>query len=227
MRFLLREMPLALTNRFMTDTNETPDPHLNYPATERNREVILDVLKDILPDHGTVLEIASGSGQHITYFAEQIPHLHWQPSDPETEARTSIDAWRKTLNVEPQVEPAMDIDASKDIWSLAHIKELTAILSINMIHISPWAACQGLLRNANRALPAGGVLYLYGPFKVGGVHVAQSNAEFDLSLQSRNSEWGVRNLDDVAEEALKQNFQLMKTVRMPANNFSVIFHRKD
>lgn len=211
----------------MTETNQTHDPHMNRPATGRNREVIVDVLRDTLPDRGTVLEIASGSGQHITYFAKQITHLNWQPSDPDAAARASIDAWRKTNDVEDLVGPAMEIDARVDIWSLAHIKDLAAILSINMIHISPWAACQGLLRNASRVLPAGGVLYLYGPFKVGGVHVAQSNADFDLSLQSENPEWGVRNLDDVAEEALKQNFQLMKTVRMPANNLSVIFHRKD
>ncbi len=220
-------MVLALTYIGMTNSNENADQRLDYPATSRNREVILDVLRDCLPEQGTVLEIASGSGQHINYFAQHLPQLSWQPSDPEPAARASIDAWRLAHNVEKQVQPAVDIDARVDIWSIAHIRDLTAILSINMIHISPWAATRGLLRNAGRVLPPGGVLYLYGPFKVGGVHVAQSNADFDLSLQTDNPQWGVRNLDDVAEEALKQNFQLMKTVRMPANNFSVIFHRKD
>ena len=207
--------------------NENTDARLDYPATSRNQEVILDVLKEALPNLGTVLEVASGSGQHITYFAHQIPQLKWQPSDTDAAARASIDAWRNEMGVTDVVHNPIYLDASVDIWSLGHIKDLNAIMSINMIHISAWEACLGLLRNASRVLPAGGVLYLYGPFKVGGVHIAPSNAEFDLSLQSQNSAWGVRNLDDVAEEALKQNFQLMKTIRMPANNFSVIFHKKD
>lgn len=207
--------------------NENTDARLDYPATGRNQEVILDVLKEALPNLGTVLEVASGSGQHITYFAHQIPQLKWQPSDTDAAARASIDAWRNEMGVTDAVHTPIDLDASVDIWSLGHIKDLNAIMSINMIHISAWEACLGLLRNASRVLPAGGVLYLYGPFKVGGVHIAPSNAEFDLSLQSQNSAWGVRNLDDVAEEALKQSFQLMKTIRMPANNFSVIFHKKD
>jgi len=207
--------------------NENTGARLDYPATGRNQEVILDVLKEALPNLGTVLEVASGSGQHITYFAHQIPQLKWQPSDTDAAARASIDAWRNEMGVTDAVHNPIYLDASVDIWSLGHIKDLNAIMSINMIHISAWEACLGLLRNASRVLPAGGVLYLYGPFKVGGVHIAPSNAEFDLSLQSQNSAWGVRNLDDVAEEALKQNFQLMKTIRMPANNFSVIFHKKD
>ena len=207
--------------------NENTDVRLDYPATGRNQEVILDVLKEALPNSGAVLEVASGSGQHITYFAQQIPQLKWQPSDIEAAARASIDAWRNEMGVTEAVHTPIDLDASVDIWSLGHIKDLNAIMSINMIHISAWEACLGLLKNASRVLPAGGVLYLYGPFKVGGFHIAPSNAEFDLSLQSQNPSWGVRNLDDVAEEALKQNFQLMKTIRMPANNFSVIFHKKD
>ena len=207
--------------------NENTDVRLDYPATGRNQEVILDVLKEALPKSGAVLEVASGSGQHITYFAQQIPQLKWQPSDTDAAARASIDAWRNEMGVTDVVHTPIDLDASVDIWSLGHIKDLNAIMSINMIHISAWEACLGLLKNASRVLPAGGVLYLYGPFKVGGLHIAPSNAEFDLSLQSQNPSWGVRNLDDVAEEALKQNFQLMKTIRMPANNFSVIFHKKD
>ncbi len=207
--------------------NENKDVRLDYSATGRNREVILDVLKEALPNSGAVLEVASGSGQHITYFAQQIPQLKWQPSDTDAAARASIDAWRNEMGVTDAVLNPIDLDASVDIWSLGHIKDLNAIMSINMIHISAWEACLGLLKNASRVLPAGGVLYLYGPFKVGGLHIAPSNAEFDLSLQSQNPSWGVRNLDDVAEEALKQNFQLMKTIRMPANNFSVIFHKKD
>jgi SAM-dependent methyltransferase len=184
-------------------------------------------LKEALPTSGTVLEVGSGSGQHITYFAQKMPHLKWQPSDPSLVARASIEAWCRELDINGSVHPALNLNARVDIWSLAHIKDLAAILSINMIHISPWEACLGLLKNANRILSPGGVLYLYGPFKIGGVHSAQSNADFDLSLQSQDPSWGVRSLDDVAEEALSQNFQLMKTVRMPANNLSVIFHKKN
>jgi SAM-dependent methyltransferase len=220
----LIEEPNPFTYYIMT---ENIDARLDYPATGRNQKPILDVLNGVLPAFGTVLEVASGSGQHITYFAQQMPHLKWQPSDPESVARESIEAWRYKLGVEDLVHPALNLDARVDIWSLAHIKDLSAILSINMIHISPWEAYLGLLKNAQRVLSPGGVLYLYGPFKVGDVHVTQSNADFDLSLQSQNQSWGVRNLDDVAEEALKQNFQLMKTVRMPANNLSVIFHKKN
>jgi SAM-dependent methyltransferase len=207
--------------------DENIDARLDYPATGRNQKVILDVLKEALPTSGTVLEVGSGSGQHITYFAQKMPHLKWQPSDPSLVARASIEAWCRELHINGSVHPALNLNARVDIWSLAHIKDLAAILSINMIHISPWEACLGLLKNANRILSPGGVLYLYGPFKIGGVHSAQSNADFDLSLQSQDPSWGVRNLDDVAEEALSQNFQLMKTVRMPANNLSVIFHKKN
>ena len=206
--------------------NENIDARLDYPATCRNKKVILDLLKKVLPSSGTILEVASGSGQHITYFAQQIPQLKWQPSDPVSDARASIEAWRVELGVDNVVHPALDLDARVDIWSLAHITDLSAIISINMIHIAPWEACLGLLKNARRLLSSGGVLYLYGPFKIGGVHTAKSNTEFDLALQSQDPLWGVRNLDDVAEEALKQKFQLMKTVRMPANNLSVIFHKK-
>ena len=207
--------------------NRNIDLRLDYPATGRNQKVILDVLKVALPISGTVLEVASGSGQHITYFAQNMPQLKWQPSDPEPVARASIDAWRKELGVNYTVHPALNLDTRVDIYSLNHIKDLCAILSINMIHISPWEACLGLLKNAQRILSPGGILYLYGPFKVGGVHIAKSNADFDLSLQSQNPTWGVRNLDDVAEAALDQKFQLMKTLSMPANNLSVVFHKKD
>ncbi len=207
--------------------HKNSDARLDYPATGRNQKVILDVLKGFLPTSGTVLEVGSGSGQHITYFAQKMPYLNWQPSDPSSTARASIEAWCSEMEVNGLVHPALNLNTCVDIWSLGHIKNLIAILSINMIHISPWEACLGLFRNANRILSPGGVLYLYGPFKIGGVHSTQSNADFDLSLQSQNPSWGVRSLDDVAKEALNQNFQLMKTVRMPSNNLSVIFHKKD
>ena len=203
----------------MTQTED--DGRLDYPATGRNRDAILDVLKRVLPDRGMVLEIGSGTGQHAAYFAPNLPALTWQTSDPDAGARRSIAAWIEAEAV--SMPPPLAIDATDQIWAAIGV---TAVVSINMIHIAPWSSCLGLIRNAGTTLPKGGILYLYGPFQVGGVHTATSNAEFDLSLRSQNSEWGVRNLDDVAELALEHGFQLAETVRMPANNLSVIFHRK-
>lgn len=203
----------------MTQTED--DGRLDYPATGHNRDAILDVLKRVLPDRGMVLEIGSGTGQHAAYFALNLPALTWQTSDPDAGARRSIAAWIEAEAV--SMPPPLAIDATDQIWAAIGV---TAVVSINMIHIAPWASCLGLIRNAGTTLPKGGILYLYGPFQVGGVHTATSNAEFDLSLRSQNSEWGVRNLDDVAELALEHGFQLAETVRMPANNLSVIFHRK-
>jgi len=203
----------------MTQTNN--DGKLDYPATGRNRDAILDVLKRVLPESGTVLEIGCGSGQHAAYFAPSFSALTWQVSDPDADARQSAAAWAAAEAV--ALPPPLAIDATDDAWPVSGV---TAVVSINMIHIAPWPSCLGLIRNAGAVLSEGGALYLYGPFKVGGVHTAQSNAQFDLSLRSQNSEWGVRNLDDVAELALENGFQLAETVRMPANNLSVIFRRK-
>ena len=203
----------------------TPE-RLDFPATERNRAAILAVLERLLPAQGAVLEVASGSGQHIAYFAEhlaaRLPALIWQPSDLEPAHRASTAAWTAEL---ANVRPPLALDAGES-WSFGDDFDLRAILCINMIHIAPWAAGLGLLANAGRALPAGGLLYLYGPFMIGGRHTAASNADFDRSLRAQDPSWGVRNLDDVAEAALAEGFQLAETVAMPANNFSVVFRRK-
>ena len=210
----------------MERTHQNTDHRLDYPATGRNREKIADVLKRVLPANGTVLEIASGSGQHISYFARNFPDLFWQPSDPDHEVFPSIKAWSVHEGVSERVNEVLNIDARADIWPVGRINDINAILSINMIHIAPWEACLGLLKNAGRILKPDGVLYLYGPFKVGDQHTAPSNAEFNISLRNRDARWGIRNLDDVAAIALSEGFQLAETVRMPANNLSVIFRRK-
>jgi len=210
----------------MTENNPNSDARLDYPATGRNREAILEVLEKVLPKSGSVLEVASGSGQHITWFAKAMNHLHWQPSDADADVFASINAWTTHEDVGDNVNPPLLIDGTMDIWPVGGIRDLNAIICANMIHIAPWAACLGLLKNAGRILPAGGILYLYGPYRVGGQHTAQSNADFDQSLKSRNPDWGIRNLDDVAETALMEGFQLTKTVKMPANNLSVVFQRK-
>lgn len=196
-------------------------------ATERNREPILQVLLEVLPPTGTVLEIASGTGEHAAYFAPRIKPRKWIPSDPDASLRESIAAWAEYSPSENLYQP-LDIDASQPVWKaekeiLSEISDICAIVNINMIHISKWSACLGLIAAAGRILPPQGILYLYGPYKQGGEHTAPSNAAFSEYLQEQNPEWGVRNLEDVVEVAKTQNFILQKTVTMPANNLSVVF----
>lgn len=191
------------------------------PAATRNRDPILEVLKRHLPATGQVLEIASGSGEHVTHFAAAMPHLVFQPTDPDADARASIDAWVRELAL-ANVHPARELDAAADAWPVAHAE---AILCINMIHISPWAAAVGLMRGAARILPPGGVLYLYGPYRRDGRHTAPSNTEFDASLRQRNPEWGVRDLEQVADLAAASCFGPAVIVEMPANNLSVVFRK--
>jgi hypothetical protein len=196
-------------------------------ATERNREPILQVLLEVLPPTGTVLEIASGTGEHAAYFAPRLKPRKWIPSDPNASLRESIVAWAEHSHSENLYQP-LDIDASKPVWKaekeiLSEISDICAIVNINMIHISKWSACLGLIAAAGRILPSNGILYLYGPYKQGGEHTAPSNAAFSEYLQEQNPEWGVRNLEDVVELAKTHNLILQKTVTMPANNLSVVF----
>jgi SAM-dependent methyltransferase len=192
------------------------------PAVARNREPILAVLRRVLPERGLVLEIASGSGEHAVYFAAALPHLTWQPSDPDPEARDSIAAYRAAAQL-PNLLPPLALDAASPNWPVA---QSDMIVSINMIHIAPWVAAEGLMAGAERLLAAGGVLFLYGPFREHGQHTAPSNAAFDESLRSRNREWGVRDLDEVAALASRHGFALKERVAMPANNLSVVFRRR-
>jgi Protein of unknown function (DUF938) len=193
------------------------------PATERNREAILEVLLQILPPTGTVLEISSGTGEHAVFFAPRLAPRNWQPSDPNPIARNSIAAWQ-THHPADNLYPPIALDVRDPIWRVEqHTESITAIVNINMIHIAPWTACLSLFDGARRILPAGGILYLYGPFKQNGKHTAASNAAFDQSLRSQNAEWGVRDLEEVVSVAQSQNLDLLKILPMPANNLSVIF----
>jgi hypothetical protein len=170
-----------------------------------------------------VLEIASGSGEHIVHFARALPQLRFRPSDPEAAARASVDAWVRHEEL-TNVAPAASLDvAGHGPWPLTHAE---AVLCINMIHIAPWAAAEGLLRGAAHTLAPRGVLYLYGPYKQGSRHTAPSNEEFDQSLRARNAAWGVRDLDEVTALAAAHGFSRPTVIPMPANNLSVIF-RKD
>lgn len=206
--------------------NTPPDARKYAPATQRNREPILEVLLQVLPANGTILEIASGTGEHAIFFAPRLSPRQWLPSDPNPELQASIAAWTAQFPAD-NLYPPLELDASQPIWPVerdAHLPSpIVAIVNINMIHISPWSACLGLIAGAGRILPPGGILYLYGPYKQGGEHTAPSNATFDQSLRSQNPEWGVRNLEDVIAAAKQENLQLQKVYQMPANNLSVVF----
>lgn len=193
------------------------------PAAQRNKGPICEFLKEALTDTGKVLEIASGSGEHALYFAEQMPQTLWQPSDPSPEALDSIDGWRVDADL-PNLLAPLQIDASiPEQWP--DIPEVTAVLCINMVHISPWAATQGLMRGAARLLQANEPLILYGPYIRDGVETAPSNLAFDADLKRRNAEWGVRNLADVTSIATENGFAQEKIVEMPANNITVIYRK--
>lgn len=204
------------------------------PATQRNREAILDVLLQVLPPTGTVLEVSSGTGEHAVFFAPRLHPRKWIPSDPNPVARASIGAWREQCPAD-NLYPAIALDVCDPIWSVEQEspeplqaldfkhESIVAIVNINMIHIASWSACLGLMAGARRLLPTGGILYLYGPFKQAGKHTALSNEMFDQSLRAQNPKWGVRDLDQVVAVAQAQSLSLVGTYAMPANNLSVVF----
>lgn len=198
------------------------DKRLRAPAAARNRDAILAVLREALPATGTVLEIASGSGEHAVHFAGALPALTFQPSDPSHDALASISAWVAQSGA-GNVLPPLQIDAAAADWPPC---TPDAILCINMIHIAPWSAAQGLVRHAGRLLPPGGPLILYGPFKRPDRPLEPSNAAFDASLRERDPAWGLRDLDAVAALAAEAGFGAPEVVEMPANNLSVIFRRR-
>ena len=197
------------------------DHRRHAPAAERNRGPILDVLRRVLPARGTVLEIASGTGQHVAHFAAALPALTWQPSDRDDADFASIVAWCRHAGASNALPPVV-LDVTHEPWPVAR---LDAIYNANMIHISPWQTCLGLLRGAGQHLAADGVLVLYGPYKLGGTHTAPSNAAFDADLRARDPSWGVRDLEAVGEVAAEHGLALHERVAMPANNLAVIFRR--
>ncbi len=197
------------------------DRRRHAPATQRNREPILAVFRDILPADGTVLEIGSGTGEHVAFFAPLFPSLVWQPSDPDPGLRDSIAAWADASGA-GNIRPPLEIDTRTDDWG---IDRADAILCANVIHITPWAVCEGLLRGAGRILTPGGLLSLYGPFKRDGRHTAPSNEQFDMSLRSQDPSWGVRDLTDVTGEAAANGLVRDSVIEMPSNNLIVVFKR--
>lgn len=196
---------------------DTGDVKKHAPATLRNRGAIAEVLRGILPPAGLVLEIASGSGEHAAYFAEEFQAIEWQPGDPDAAALASIAAWSAGL---PNVRSPLMIDAAADRWPVA---AADAVLCINMVHIAPWEATLGLIAGARRLLAAGAPLILYGPYRRAGVPTAESNEAFDVSLKSRDPRWGLRAVGDVTAAAA--GFALAQIVEMPANNLLLVYRR--
>ncbi len=200
----------------------TENAQLFAPSAARNRDPILAVLKRVLPPRGLVLEIASGSGEHVMHFASASgPDLIFQPSDPDARARASIDAWARTLGLR-NVRPAIALDAASRDWP---ITAADAVLCINMIHIAPWAAAVGLIEQAACVLKGGGVLYLYGPYRSHGRDTSASNAAFDADLKRQNPGWGVRDLEAVTALAERNGFAPPEITGMPANNLSLVFRK--
>jgi hypothetical protein len=191
------------------------------PSAARNRDPILAVLRRVLPAAGLVLEIAGGTGEHAVHFAGALPGLEWQPTDPDDQSRRSIAAWRAEAGL-PNLCAPQPLDVTQSDWP---VERADAIICINMLHISPWAATVGLLAGAGRRLPPGAPLVIYGPFRQAGVPTAPSNEAFDQSLRARNPAWGLRKVEAVAAEASEQGLTLKEIIPMPANNLTLVFRR--
>jgi SAM-dependent methyltransferase len=192
-----------------------------WPAPERNKGPILEVLQRVLPASGTALEIGSGSGQHIAHFATHLLSWTWIPTDIDPDHLASISAYRDQ-HTGDNLLPPRKLDVRADDWA---VEPLDAVYSANMIHIAPWSCCIGLLQGAARHLRSGGLLIVYGPFRIDGAHTAKSNASFDENLRRQNDQWGVRDLEEVVERAAIAGLTLVERVSMPANNLTAIFER--
>ena len=193
------------------------------PSAERNRAPISEVLSQVLPERGVVLEISSGTGQHVVHFARAMPNLIWQPSERDDDCLRSIVAWLAVEQL-PNVRPPLHLDVSASPWP---ITSAAALVCINMIHIAPWSAAQALFRGGEGLLSGGGVVCLYGPFRRQGRHTSPSNEAFDELLRRQDPDWGVRDLDEVARLADTAGFDLLQTNEMPSNNLTVVFRKRD
>lgn len=198
------------------------DARRSAPAALRNRDPIAEVLSGWLPERGLVLEVASGTGEHAVHFARRFPDLEWQPSDPDPTAIESITAWRAA---EPlaNLRPPLKFDVRAPEWPIG---SADAVLSINMVHISPWEAALGLLDGAGRLLKPEAPLILYGPWVVEGVETAESNLAFDSQLRARDPRWGLRRVEEFRDAAAGRDFELMETQAMPANNRMLLFRKR-
>jgi SAM-dependent methyltransferase len=202
---------------------KTANGKWSTPSAERNKGPILDVLARVLPRRGLVLEVASGTGQHVLHFAKALSDLTWQPSDPDAELRESI-ALRVREEQRTNVNGPIDLDVTKLPWPL---QTADAVVAINLIHVAPWSATLALFEGARALLSTEHVLLLYGPYRRYGHHTSESNAQFDLDLRTHNPEWGVRDLEAVSDVAAGAGFALSETVEMPANNCTLVFKRRE
>ena len=194
------------------------------PSAERNRAPISEVLSQVLPERGVVLEVGSGTGQHVVHFARAMPNLIWQPSERDDDCLRSI-RWRGSRwSSSPNVRPPLHLDVSASPWP---ITSAAALVCINMIHIAPWSATEALFRGGESLLSGGGVVCLYGPFRRQGRHTSPSNEAFDALLRRQDPDWGVRDLDEVARLADRAGFDLLQTHEMPSNNLTVAFRKRD
>ena len=210
------DKPIALEDR-AADVQR-----LFSPSAARNRDPILDALQSILPPQGSMLEIASGTGEHVVHFARGLPGWRFQPTEFDEASRQSVRAWIAHEGLANIAAP-VTLDASAGVWPVESAGPVDAVLSLNMIHIAPWAAAQGLFRGAGRVLKPGGLLLLYGPFQEDGVHNAPSNAAFDESLRARDPDWGVRDIRDLQSLAKENGLTLRQRQAMPANNQILTF----
>ena len=203
------------------------DNRLFFPATQRNRDSIREVLSRFLPKKGLILEIGSGSGEHGVLFQKIFPEIIWQSSDPDLTHRNSISSWIDYEELNLKMPQPLDIDVEKTPWEIPSklLSTLQGIISINMIHISTWNCTKALFNESGKLLKDGQFLMLYGPFKIGNKHISQSNELFDISLKMQNESWGVRDLGEVSEEAKKNDFIEEELIRMQSNNFSVIYRK--
>lgn len=193
------------------------------PSAERNKQPILEVIARVLPASGTVLEIGSGTGQHVAHFAKALPNLTFQPSEMDRARHASITAWIRHEGL-GNVKPPIAFDVARFPWP---VSAADAIICINVIHISPWEATLGLMRGAGELLQPGGVLVTYGPYRQGGAHTAPSNEAFDASLRQRDPSWGVRDMEAVAAAGAGNGLDLEESVPMPANNFTLVFRKRE
>lgn len=205
----------------MSDDSPTADSRCSAPSAGRNREPILQVLRKVLPQSGTVLEVAAGTGEHAVFFSRAFPHLDWWPTDIAPENLASIESWR-TAEGGPNLQPARRLDVLSEEWP---VSKADALVCINMIHIAPWECTEGLMAGAGRVLSPRGILVTYGPYRVDGAHTAPSNVEFEAWLKGKDPRFGVRDVGDVAAEAAARGLSLEQRIEMPANNFTLVFQK--
>jgi len=203
------------------------DNRLFFPATKRNSAFIGDVLSKIIKRNGSILEIGSGSGEHGVVFQKRFPEVMWQTSDPELVHRKSISSWIEYEDLTKKMPQPLEIDVEKMPWKVSFrlANPLQGIVSINMIHVAHWSCTVALFKESGKLLKKGQFLMLYGPFKISNKHTSESNFFFDNSLKMQNDDWGIKNLEEVSDEAKKNDFSLKEIISMPANNFSIIYRK--